>query len=187
MLLLAKDPQTFQVLADTVDSSIGAAYDHASRVLSLPPHSKGAGAALEAFCAQSTPDSELGNIVEPFITPMRNKMAFSFSGVLSQLAIPLQRLGHEPDELTKLAFARAFEEAAARHLIDRLLMALSTCRQDGIIVRHLVVSGGVASNMFIRKRSVWSQIACFGCPLTHMIIAVCKNASKPLVRDNLLQ
>ena len=153
-MLLAKDPRTFQVLADTVDSSIGASYDHASRALSLPPHPKGPGAALETFCAEPTLDSELGTNIGPFVTPMRNKMAFSFSGVLSQLAIPLQRLEEEPASNVKLAYARAFQKAAARHLTDKLLMALSSCRQDGLHIRHLVVSGGVASNMFIRNKLV---------------------------------
>lgn len=153
-MLLAEDSRTFRVLADTIDSSIGAAYDLASRALSLPPHPKGAGAALEAFCTRPIPDSELGDIVKPFVTPMRNEMAFSFSGVLSQVIIPIQRLGHNADERTKLAFARAFQDAAARHLTDRLLKALSYCLQGHIHVKHLVVSGGVASNMFIRNRFV---------------------------------
>lgn len=157
-MLLAKDSRTFKVLANTVDSSIGAAYDHASRALSLPQHPKGPGAALEAFCAQDVSTSELGTGVAPFLNPMRNKMAFSFSGVLSQLSIPIQRLGNETNDRIKLAYARAFQEGAVRHLEEKLLMALSSCRKEGTHIKHLVVSGGVASNVYIRTRSAFIQI-----------------------------
>ena len=49
--------------------------------------------------------------------------------------------------------AASFQRAATTHLEDRLRMALELCKQERHIpLASLVVSGGVASNQYIRDR-----------------------------------
>lgn len=58
------------------------------------------------------------------------------------------------DTQTKLALARAFQTAAVAQLEEKLTLGLKWCAQKGVQVRHVVVSGGVASNNFLRTRLV---------------------------------
>ncbi|TFK78225.1 hypothetical protein K466DRAFT_570969, partial [Polyporus arcularius HHB13444] len=58
----------------------------------------------------------------------------------------------EIDDRTKLGVARSFQKAAVGQLEDKLVLGMRECAQKGISVRHLVVSGGVASNSFLRER-----------------------------------
>lgn len=53
---------------------------------------------------------------------------------------------------TKQAVARAFQTAAVDHLEEKLVLALQECKNKNIPVRTVVVSGGVASNNFLRQR-----------------------------------
>jgi N6-L-threonylcarbamoyladenine synthase len=52
----------------------------------------------------------------------------------------------------KRALARDFQIAAVAHLEEKLLLGLNYCRNENIPVRSVVVSGGVASNEFLRER-----------------------------------
>ncbi|KAI0082037.1 peptidase M22 glycoprotease [Panus rudis PR-1116 ss-1] len=153
LLLLASSPSDYRVLAESLDSNIGFAFDRTSRALNLPPHPKGAGAALEAYCEESVSDADQP-IVEPsFTTPLRNELAFSYGGLLSQVLEFLK--SQRPtaiNENMKLAVARAFQTTAVKHVEEKLKMALNDCRKKGLDIRDVVVSGGVASNMFLRKR-----------------------------------
>jgi N6-L-threonylcarbamoyladenine synthase len=61
----------------------------------------------------------------------------------------------EERELTKankLGIARAFQDAVVLHLEKKLTLAFKWCKENDISCGHLVVSGGVASNAFIKKR-----------------------------------
>lgn len=58
---------------------------------------------------------------------------------------------------TKRALARAFQTAAVGQLEEKLLLALNWCEMNGIIVQEIVVSGGVASNKFLRERYIMLQ------------------------------
>ena len=57
-------------------------------------------------------------------------------------------------ESHRVALARAFQDAAARQLCAKLLIGLGQLAMRDIKPRHVVVSGGVASNSFLRARHV---------------------------------
>ncbi|EEB97302.1 hypothetical protein MPER_03414, partial [Moniliophthora perniciosa FA553] len=121
----------FQILATTPDESIGRTIDKVSRMLDLKWREIGPGAALERFCA-SNEDSTL---------PADFQRFFHARGGLQNVA-----------QVEKLAIARAFQEAAFRQLVDKLKLAFDWCERKNVKVRHLVVSGGVASNSLLRQR-----------------------------------
>lgn len=112
----------------------------------------GPGAALEQFCAQ-TCDQDLPD-VPPLPRPMRGKLGFSYASLHSYMERYVAGQGgiENLDFPTKLALARAFQTAAATQLEEKLILAFHWCSQNNIHVYDVVVSGGVASNQFLRQR-----------------------------------
>ena len=93
----------------------------------------------------------------PDITPrlpggQPGKLAFSYSGLHSVVERFIAARDGNLDGPTKLALARAFQTAAVNQLEEKLQLCLHWCRQNGIVIRDIVVSGGVASNQFLRQR-----------------------------------
>ncbi|KAH9928055.1 glycoprotease [Amylocystis lapponica] len=159
LLLLARGLADFRILATTLDESAGRAIDKVSRLLALPWAQGGPGAALERFCAEADGE-EAGSVSEgawdgsvPSLPQaMRGRLAFSFTGPHSTVERYLHARGGAVGTREKRALARAFQRATVGQLEEKLGLALAQCRREGVCVRHVVVSGGVASNMFLRER-----------------------------------
>jgi len=153
LLLLATSNTSFKILATSVDESIGWAFDRVARSLGIPPTAKGYGAALEAYCTRDAEDTEIPDIPTLSIS-LPNQMAFSYTGLFSRINMVVQKSGGTEalNDATRLALARAFQITAVAQLEQKLAIALRECRKQGIPIRHLVVSGGVASNAFLRQR-----------------------------------
>ena len=153
-----------------MDEAIGNAFDKVAKLLQIPYEGKAAGAALERFCAGDgsgvergeggeNEEGEGGEIEMP--RTMRGRFAFSYTSLHSAV----ERYVHahakegELDERTKLALARSFQRAAVGQLEEKVVLGMRKCAQEGIEVRSLVVSGGVASNKYLRERCVVAQTA----------------------------
>ncbi|KAF8507462.1 glycoprotease family-domain-containing protein [Hysterangium stoloniferum] len=156
LLLLARSHSNFSQLATTPDMSIGNAYDKVSRLLNIHWDTLGPGAALEKFCLDH-PDSSLEDgFPAPQLTfpvPSKGNFMFSYSGMYSAVQRYCEALSL--DELTvqrKARIAWAFQRAAIGHLENTLRTGLNWCDRHGIEIQHVVVSGGVASNLFLRER-----------------------------------
>ncbi len=154
LLLLAKSKTSFKVLATTGDESVGHAYDKVAKLLALEWKDIGPGAALEAFCKHPVESEELPTDIPNMPVPLRGRLAFSYSGLHSavekyiRLRDGIQSLDHP----TKVALAQAFQDAAIKQLEKKLVLALDYCRQQHVQIRHVVLSGGVASNLLLRDR-----------------------------------
>lgn len=157
-MLLANSLTSFRILATTADESIGRAFDKVSRMLSIPWSGLGPGAALERFCSTADTGSELPEVCS-LPRPMHGKLAFSYSGLHSSVErfIASRNGVQNLDLQTKLALACAFQKAAIGQLEEKLTLGLKWCTQNGVQVRHVVVSGGVASNSFLRARLVFLE------------------------------
>jgi len=153
LLLLATSLTNFRILATTADQSIGRVFDKVSRMLALPWSALGPGAALEELCL-SEPSADKPVDIPILPGALQGKFVFSFSGLHSAVErFVTARGGPEAlDEPTKRALAREFQRAAVGQLEEKLGLALSWCAIRGFEVRHVVVSGGVASNMYLRER-----------------------------------
>lgn len=145
----------------------------------------GPGAALEQFCLeQDEDDSSIVDELElPSPQPMvRSRLAFSFSGLHSQFDVWIHARGgiQNIDMPTRRALARRFQSAAVKQLEDKLELGLSMLKEEekarlkqlgegSKVVRApvnaLVVSGGVASNLYLRQRHVIICCICFLCLL----------------------
>ncbi|KAF9007988.1 Gcp-like domain-containing protein [Cyathus striatus] len=154
LILLAQSDSSFKILSTTADESIGRTFDKVSRLLALKWTALGPGDALEKFCAEE-PDIAHPSIVSPRL-PTAGKAEFSFASVHSWV----ERFVHEHggiekiDIPTKRALARGFQAHAIAHLEDKIKLAIKWCHLKNIPVTALVVSGGVASNSFLRQRRV---------------------------------
>lgn len=129
-------------------------------------------------------DDESGQFpaIQPFKVPLKGELAFSFSGLHSSVdryiemhgvAAPApndsSRLALVLPDAHRLAIARAFQKAALAQLEEKVVLALKWCAEHRssisaeqkspynggqLPVKHVVVSGGVASNSFLRDRLV---------------------------------
>jgi N6-L-threonylcarbamoyladenine synthase len=153
LLLLASSTTQFHVLATTLDESIGRVFDKVSRLLALPWSAKGPGASLEEFVAASPVGDDLA-LSMPRTMP--GVLSFSYTGLHSVIErfVTAQGGAVALDSTTKRAVANAFQTAAIDQLEEKVALALRWCRDRGHHVRHLVVSGGVASNSYLRDRCV---------------------------------
>ncbi|KAI9442758.1 Gcp-like domain-containing protein [Lactarius indigo] len=151
LLVLASSVSQFHVLATTVDESIGRVFDKVSRMLALPWSAKGLGASLEEFVAASPAREDVAPLMP---RAMPGVLGFSFAGLHSAAERFVTARGGAAslDVSTKHALASAFQRAAVGQLEEKVVLALRWCRDQGLGVRHLVVSGGVASNSYLRDR-----------------------------------
>lgn len=151
LLLLASSTTQFHVLATTPDESIGRVFDKVSRLLALPWSAKGPGASLEEFVAASPVEDDLAPSMP---RTMPGVLGFSYTGLHSVIERFVTARGGAValDSATKRAVADAFQTAAIDQLEEKVALALRWCRDRGHGVRHLVVSGGVASNSYLRNR-----------------------------------
>lgn len=151
LLVLATSLNSFKILATTTDESIGRTFDKVSRALGLKWTDLGPGDALDKFCAEEQ-DTDIPVPAVP--RPFPNQLKFSFSGIHSHMKMFIESLGgaEKIDEPTKRSIARAFQTGVVRQLEDKVILALDLCRKHKVPIHALVVSGGVASNSFLRER-----------------------------------
>lgn len=142
---------SFQTLATTPDESIGNVFDKVSKMLKISWGKLGPGAALEQFCLTGD-DQQLPEITPHLPRGQPGKLGFSYSGLHSSVERFVAARNGELNDPTKLALARAFQTAAVGQLEEKLLLGLHWCRQNGITIGDVIVSGGVASNRFLRER-----------------------------------
>ncbi|KAG0495692.1 hypothetical protein HPP92_000383 [Vanilla planifolia] len=158
LLVLAHDVGHYVQLGTTIDDAIGEAYDKTARWLGLDI-SKGGGAALEELAREG--DSH----AIKFKIPMRQHKDcnFSYAGLKTQvrLAIESKNICAQKDSISSAAtphrksqadIAASFQRVAVLHLEEKCERAIEWARGLEPSLQCLVVSGGVASNQYVRSR-----------------------------------
>lgn len=150
--MLAQTADEFKLLATTNDESIGRSFDKVSKLLNLKWTDLGPGDALEKFVAETDGTNEPK--ITPITRPLPGQLAFSFSAHHSQSKALVSAFGgiEIMDTERKRTVAREFQTAAVSHLEEKLLLGLDWCQNRDIQICDVVVSGGVASNSFLRSR-----------------------------------
>ncbi|EMS67163.1 putative tRNA threonylcarbamoyladenosine biosynthesis protein Gcp [Triticum urartu] len=130
LLVLAQNLGEYVQLGTTIDDAIGEAYDKSARWLGLDIR-KGGGPALEELALEGDPNSI------NFRVPMRQHKDcnFSYAGLKTQVRLAIESRNLCTDDIP---ISSATEE-------DRQLRA-------NIAASFQVVSGGVASNQYVRAR-----------------------------------
>lgn len=159
LLLLATSIKSFRILATTSDESIGRSFDKVSRLLNLKWSTGGPGVALERFCEEAVKQNSPQPKIPPAPLPMPRQLGFSYSALHSYVERYIHnRGGIDKIELPeRYALASEFQRAATGQLEEKLLLAINQCKSTGIPIRHVVMSGGVASNQYIREKSICSS------------------------------
>ncbi|KAJ4955989.1 hypothetical protein NE237_012772 [Protea cynaroides] len=157
LLILAHDLGQYVQLGTTIDDAIGEAYDKTARWLGLDMR-RGGGPALEELAQEGDADSV------KFSVPMKQHKDcnFSYAGLKTQvrLAIESRNVNTEIpissanciDRSARADIAASFQRVAVLHLEERCERAIEWALNLEPSVKVLVVSGGVASNKYVRTR-----------------------------------
>ncbi|KAG5231224.1 hypothetical protein OIU78_015847 [Salix suchowensis] len=157
LLILAHDLGHYIQLGTTIDDAIGEAYDKTAKWLGLDM-SRSGGPALEELAREGDAESI------KFSTPMKQHRDcnFSYAGLKTQvrLAIGSHNINAEipissassQDRRSRADIAASFQRVAVLHLEERCDRAIEWARKIEPSIKHLVVSGGVASNQYVRAR-----------------------------------
>ncbi|KAK2379284.1 putative tRNA N6-adenosine threonylcarbamoyltransferase, mitochondrial [Trifolium repens] len=157
LLILARDLGQYVQLGTTIDDAIGEAYDKSAKWLGLDM-SRSGGPAIEELAREGNAKSV------NFSIPMRQHKDcnFSYAGLKTQvrLAIESKKIDAKihissasyEDRLSRADIAASFQRIAVLHLEERCERAIQWALKMEPSIKHLVVSGGVASNQYVRAR-----------------------------------
>ncbi|KAM9486098.1 tRNA N6-adenosine threonylcarbamoyltransferase, mitochondrial [Clarias gariepinus] len=160
LLALARGIDEFLLLGQTLDEAPGDTLDKVARRLSLIKHPKchslSGGQAIELLAKDGD------RLQFQFKSPMGQQYDcnFSFAGVRNQVTIAIDKKekqeGIEPGQLLSCVqdIAAAAQHTVASHIAKRTHRAILFCKARGLLPQNdptLVVSGGVASNEYIRE------------------------------------
>lgn len=157
LLILARGLGQYIQLGTTIDDAIGEAYDKTAKWLGLDLRRSG-GPAIEDLAREGNSESVR------FSIPMKQHKDcnFSYAGLKTQvrLAIESRKVNAEipissassEDRSSRADIAASFQRVAVLHLEERCERAIEWALKIEPSIRHLVVSGGVASNQYVRNR-----------------------------------
>ncbi|ODO09592.1 hypothetical protein I350_03199 [Cryptococcus amylolentus CBS 6273] len=176
-LVLAESVFKFKILMDTLDSKIGDVFEKSARLLNLPPSpSLSPGATLEHYAslpplppfAPSPSSSSTPPLLKPLPIPLtqgsaKHVVGWSFAGLLAALSRRVEEHHSNPQgeaagwgEPHQRAYSSLLQHATTLHLTTKLSQTLSSL--SPILKERLsgmAVSGGVASNKFLRAKLEW--------------------------------
>ncbi|XP_065859375.1 probable tRNA N6-adenosine threonylcarbamoyltransferase, mitochondrial isoform X1 [Euphorbia lathyris] len=157
LLVLARDLGHYVQLGTTIDDAIGEAYDKTAKWLGLDLRRSG-GPAVEELAREGDAESI------KFSTPMRQHKDcnFSYAGLKTQVRMAIESgninaeipisLASSQERSSRADIAASFQRVAVLHLEERCERAIDWARKIEPSINHLVVSGGVASNQYVRTR-----------------------------------
>ncbi|XP_040057842.2 tRNA N6-adenosine threonylcarbamoyltransferase, mitochondrial [Gasterosteus aculeatus] len=160
LLAVARGVDDFLLLGHALDEAPGDTLDKVARRLSLIKHPQcstlSGGQAIELLAK----DGDRMRV--PFRTPMGQTYdcCFSFAGLRNQINMMIKKKeaeeGIEQGDLLSCVndIAASTQHTVASHLAKRTHRAILFCKANGLLPSHsptLVLSGGVASNQYIRK------------------------------------
>jgi len=137
-LLRVESFNKMQILATTIDDSVGEAYDKVAKMLNL---GYPGGPIIEKMAKEGSRDRFA------FPVPMQNSplVAFSLSGLKNAVRLEIERLGEGITHSNKCDIAASFEYAVIRHLIQK---SKKVFKSDAS--RYFAIVGGVSANSYIK-------------------------------------
>ena len=130
-------------LGGTLDDALGEAFDKVANIIDLPFPG---GAKLEALAKKGRSDSY--TFPRPLIN--KNNLDLSFSGLKTAVLETYRKNGNKSQN-TKANIAASFQSAITDILCSKLSNAIKYCDKTHKYYENVVISGGVASNQYLRK------------------------------------
>lgn len=158
LLILAQSVGQYIQLGTTIDDAIGEAYDKTARWLGLDMK-RGGGPALEELAKEGNPHA-----VKLSVPMQQHKDCnFSYAGLKTQVrrAIEYKNIdatndliaaASTEDRKLRADIAASFQRVAVLHLEQRCDRAIEWAQSIEPSINCLVVSGGVASNQYVRMQ-----------------------------------
>ncbi|XP_057807379.1 probable tRNA N6-adenosine threonylcarbamoyltransferase, mitochondrial isoform X3 [Salvia miltiorrhiza] len=159
LLVLARDLGHYIQLGTTIDDAIGEAYDKTAKWLGLDMRKSG-GPAVEELAREGDENSI------KFKVPMKQHKDcnFSYAGLKTQVRMAIESKNidaavhvasaSEEDRKARADIAASFQRVAVLHLEEKCERAIEWALEMEPSMKHLVVSGGVASNQYVRSRLI---------------------------------
>ncbi|MBI4136688.1 tRNA (adenosine(37)-N6)-threonylcarbamoyltransferase complex transferase subunit TsaD [Candidatus Roizmanbacteria bacterium] len=144
----------YELLGETLDDSIGEAFDKVGRMLGL---GYPGGPIIERLAKEG--NEQAFNLPVPM--KGRNDLAFSYSGLKTAVRYLTDEL-REKNQLNRRTIqdvSASFQRVATASLIDRLERAVSLYKPNG-----LLLGGGVISNVYVRNK-IRSSMKVFTVPV----------------------
>ncbi|KAL2553025.1 putative tRNA N6-adenosine threonylcarbamoyltransferase [Forsythia ovata] len=157
LLVLARDLGNYIQLGTTIDDAIGEAYDKTAKWLGLDMRKSG-GPAVEELACEGDADSI------KFKVPMKQHKDcnFSYAGLKTQVRLAIESGNINPgilvssatseDRKARANIAASFQRVAVLHLEEKCERAIEWASKIEPSIKCLVVSGGVASNQYVRAQ-----------------------------------
>jgi N6-L-threonylcarbamoyladenine synthase len=124
-----------------LDDAAGEAFDKVAKMLKI---GFPGGPNVERWALQG--DASRFAFAQPLVG--RKGCDFSFSGLKTAVRTCIQHQSALSNQ-DKSDMCASFQKTAADHMVDRCKRALALCPEKPL---HIVVSGGVAANLYIRSR-----------------------------------
>ena len=140
LILLVEDFNKFRILGESIDDAVGEAFDKTSKLLDL---GYPGGPLIEKLAKQACKKKEF-NLPRPLIND--KTMNLSFSGLKTSVRRIIEK---KISQSEKADLACEFQESITECLLKKVGIAIDLSKYK---VHDLVLSGGVASNSFIRNQ-----------------------------------
>lgn len=143
--LWVEDVGCYKLLGTTLDDAVGEAFDKTAKLLNL---GYPGGPSLEKHALLGDPDRF------PLPRPLLHTPTcqFSFSGLKTAVLKKVESLPHPLTAQDQNDMAASFQKAVGDVLIDRCQKAFEMCFTKYTSSFPFVVSGGVASNYFLKQK-----------------------------------
>lgn len=155
-LVLMREENQFEIIAQTADDAIGEAYDKVSKVMGL---GYPGGPIIDRLAQTGQPLYPLPKV------HMKTTNEFSYSGLKSAVIQLMAREAKANREINTADLACSFQERALQQLIDKTQEVL-----DHVSVKQVLLAGGVAANSRLRElmKSLVSQYESVECVIPPM-------------------
>lgn len=133
----------YKILGQTLDDAVGEAFDKIAKLLGLPYPG---GPIIEQYAKLGNPQAYL----LPFSMTTRDGCDMSFSGLKTAVRLLVEKQVYLSEQVIYdicASFQYTVTEILAKRTINAILMFRYLCKGSSF-----VLSGGVASNMYLRKR-----------------------------------
>uniref|UniRef100_A0AC35TGJ4 N(6)-L-threonylcarbamoyladenine synthase n=1 Tax=Rhabditophanes sp. KR3021 TaxID=114890 RepID=A0AC35TGJ4_9BILA len=151
LIAIAKSPSDFDLIGETENGSPGECLDKIGRALKItkmPEFDKiHPGAAIEMLASEAKGEQDYFEYVVKF--PSTGGPNFHFTNLKGSFLTMIKQL--DTDSINLVSMCASVQFTVTAHLCQKVHLALETLRFRGTDANQIVVSGGVASNQFIKN------------------------------------
>lgn len=142
-VLIVEDVGKYKKLGGTIDDSAGEAFDKVAKML-------GVGYPGGPNVERAAKEGDANKFKFPVPMKGREGCDFSFSGLKTAVRVAIEKLP-EITEQNQKDICASFQKAVVAQMEDRLKNAIQTFKTQYPEAKDMVVAGGVAANMAVRK------------------------------------